>query len=136
LSAIYARKISAIESARRQEEVEASRVANVTIRLESWESTGRLVADKPFAEQHRVVIRNGGPAVAYDINFTVDDANNPFMRAADHSLPLPELSPGEEWHGRALLVVDMGPPDGTLSWRDGRGTQQRHRSLTQQELPT
>lgn len=129
LSALYARRISSIESDRRAEEVTASRVAAVSARLEAWgnQQTGR---------HSRLAIRNAGPAMAYDVTFAtidVDSARSPF---SDVGLPIAELAAGEEFHGMAALAYgDPIPYRIELMWSDGRGKQRRVIPLTPQHIP-
>lgn len=135
LSAVYARKIAVIEKERRAEEVSASQVASVTARIESWESSGRMASGAAFGSNTRLVVRNGGPAVAYGVSLAVTSSTRSPLGV--ENFPLEELAPGEEWHEWASITVgEKLPIRCVLSWRDGRGDQSRNIALSPQQIPT
>jgi hypothetical protein len=130
LSAVYARRVADIEKARREEEVQATRVASLTGRIETWEHDGA----RSFGSAARLVIRNGGPAVAYDIRVASVHPKD-HGPIDDRNFPIAELAAGEEWHETASFVVgDDWPYECVLTWRDGRGMQERALRLLPQHL--
>jgi hypothetical protein len=136
LSMLWTLWTAIIEQARRRQEVEDRRVANVTARVEDV----YFPADPPGAKSQRpsrtmtrFALRNGGPAVAYDIDLELTGSHR-LLNDGEGLLPVSELAPGEEHHlPAALSLSDPIPIPVIVAWRDGRGERREERKLVSQQ---
>lgn len=120
-SAVYAGQIARLEKARRGEEVEASRTANVLVSLRTHDRT-----------RDRLIIRNDGPATAHDVSVT-DDAGRDRTVFSDAAFPLSSMVPGEVFEVSAALAQgDPIPYPVVVRWSDGRGSHERRMLLALQ----
>jgi hypothetical protein len=111
-------RLLALESAREEARVAASRRADLTARVSQRGSSCNLI------------IRNSGPSAATDVRVLLDDG--PLL---DHEVvsagqsEITELGPGVEIS--YLLAVAMGDPDAitvSIAWRDASDIEGRWRS--------
>lgn len=124
-------RVTDIEEARRQEELQARLSADVRIRLEGYPE----FRFEKWTRDHRIVIENKGAATARNVNLEILNDNDRGIIAEEDLLPLPELYALSQVHLGAILTHGGPYPlHARLTWRDGRGDQQREMLLTIQNV--
>jgi hypothetical protein len=111
------RRLTVIEEARREEEVEARSRADVTAHVLS----GRLV------------LKNMGPAPAFSVDVSLQPSvpQLPKLHLEGHTLPVPRLDPGGEYKIMLITALGVPPEFGVdLRWRDEAGDQRKQLTLS------
>lgn len=121
-------RVTKIEEARRDEEIESKRMADLTARFKTQ------VRESPrgwSARTHQFILHNRGPARAEDVSFEIGTPANgtaPDVDIEGHEFPL-SLDPDQVY--AILCLIDRETAhsvDVDLRWKDGTG--QRAKSLT------
>jgi hypothetical protein len=113
-------RVTKIEEARREEEIESKRTANLAARFETY------IRESPRgpSKTYKFILHNQGPARAEDVSFEIGTpakGTAPDVVMEGHEFPL-SLEPDQVYP--ILCLVDMETAhsaDVDLRWRDGTG---------------
>lgn len=118
------RRVTSIEVARREEEVAARLVADLTAAV-------KREARSDIGSDWWLVLTNRGPAVAknVDVDITAKENEPPELLKDQHSFPL-TMDAGQDYPLYMTVLIDSGPTfQAHLRWEDGRGPQTKTLSL-------
>jgi hypothetical protein len=118
------RRVTEVEEARREEEVQSRLEADVTARF------GRYISDRGTTG-HQFVLTNLGPAPAREVQFgwrKPEEGNAPAFMMEEHRSPV-TLVPGQDYAVHSYMVTGTSATlEVELSWVDGTGP--RTKTLT------
>jgi hypothetical protein len=120
------RRVASIEEARREDELAARLVADVTAFVSRERREDRMSTD------YRLVLFNRGPAVARDVDVELDagEGKAPELRKEDHAFPM-TLDVEQQYDLYLEVTFGMSPNfRASLRWEDGRGPRSKALTLT------
>jgi hypothetical protein len=120
------RRVTEIEEARRQEEVQARLAADVVAAFETFISSRGT-------KGYQFILGNRGPAIAEDVSFEfvrTGGGETPGLVMEGHHFPI-RLDPGQQYAVHAIMVMGTAPAvEVVLRWRDGNGAREKSMTLT------